>query len=155
MFTLPRVIGLLRLVFVALFLLLVMLETFSLPGAFLYNVRKSPDRLWQELPITALAISWAVCLQIALVMAWRLLTLVKSDRIFTEDALRPMQVILRVAGYVAVTLALLWLILAVQADDPGGMVVFLLVLLCVTVAWLMIYVLREVLRRAIAAVTAA
>lgn len=153
MLNMHRITALLRLVIIALFALLVMLETLSLPGSFLSHPHSTTSALVVDLLLTSVAISWAISLQVALVMAWRMLTLARTDRIFTDAALRPMHVIVRVSGSVVITVALTFVAIATTADDPGAPVMLLLLLLCVTTAWLVAFVLRDVLRRAIAHLT--
>ena len=77
----------LRIFLVVLFGVLVMLQTFSLPGQFAYMARESPDLAYLRWPLTAMAVFWVLCVQVVVVCTWRLLTLVTDDRIFSPASL--------------------------------------------------------------------
>lgn len=154
MSNLRRIILLLRAVIVALFGLLVVFETLSLPGQFLNHRHPSRSELAVDLLLTAVAVSWAVCLQVALVAGWRILTLVESDQIFTGRSLGPMNVLVRTTTTVVATLALTFLGVGITADDPGAPMMLLMLLLVVTTACLVLYVVRDVVRRAVGATAA-
>ncbi len=149
MFTLPRVTLLLRIGIIALFALLIVFETLSIPGQFIQDANKTVE----DLALTLLPMSWAVSLQVALVVAWRMLTFAQTDAIFTQAAIAPMSLLLRVAGYVVTTVGGTFLYIAWIADDPGAPMVLLLLTMIVTVAWLVVFVLRDVLTRAVRAVS--
>jgi RsiW-degrading membrane proteinase PrsW (M82 family) len=82
------------------------------------------------------------------VATWKLLTLVKHDRIFTQASLRWVDAI--VWAIVAAWLVLLgvdfWV--AFQADDPGVPMLLLLLTTGVTVLGLLMVVMRALLRQA-------
>lgn len=138
----------LRVALVLTFALLMMLQTRSFPGQFAYMAREHPQDARLRWPLTALAATVILCGQVVVVCTWRLLTLVQADRIFTRDA-DPWA-----TGIIgAVTTA--WCLLAgafvaagATADDPGGPVVLLLVLLVTSVVGLLMPVLRGLLRQA-------
>src|SRR4051812_19612084 len=77
----------LRVFLVVLFGVLVMLQTFSLPGQFAHMARETPDLAYLRWPLTAMAVFWVLCAQVVVVCTWRLLTLVRHDRIFSPASL--------------------------------------------------------------------
>ncbi len=91
---------------------------------------------------------WVLCIQVVIVATWKLLTLVKHDRIFTQASLRWVDAI--VGAIVAAWLVLLgvdvWV--ATQADDPGVPMLLLLLTTGVTVLGLLMVVMRALLRQA-------
>ena len=78
----------LRVFLVVLFGVLVVFQTLSLPGQFAYMAEESPDLAYLRWPLTAVTVFWVLCVQVVIVCTWRLLTLVRDDRIFSEDSLR-------------------------------------------------------------------
>ena len=83
-----------------------------------------------------------------MVCTWHLLTLVDRDRIFTGAADRWVDGIVRAVVAAWCLLAIAFALAAVTADDPGGPVVLLLVLLVTSVLALLMPVLRDLLRQA-------
>src|SRR4051812_7948709 len=82
-----RAVAPLRVFLVLLFGILVVFQTVSLPGQFAYMAVKSPQLAYLRWPMTAVSVFWVLCIQVVVVSTWKLLTLVKNDRIFTEAAL--------------------------------------------------------------------
>ena len=82
-----RVVAPLRVFLVVLFGVLVMLQTFSLPGQFRYMAQESPESAYLRWPLTAVSVFWVLCVQVVVVATWQLLTLVKNDRIFSDASL--------------------------------------------------------------------
>jgi hypothetical protein len=89
-----------------------------------------------------------VFLVLVIVCTWKLLTLVKNDRIFSEASLTWVDAILWaiVAGWLV--LMGVCLHVGLNADDPGLPLLPLLVAAGVTVLGLLIVVLRALLRQA-------
>src|SRR5918998_3031593 len=93
MVTAQRAVLPLRVFLVVLFGVLVMLQTFSLPGQFAYMAQESPEQAHLRWPLTALSVFWVLCVQVVIVCTWKLLTLVRDDRIFSEVSLKWVDVI--------------------------------------------------------------
>jgi hypothetical protein len=138
----------LRVFLVLLFAILVMFQTFSLPGQFAHMAKESPDMAYLRWPATAVTVFWVLCVQVVIVCTWQLLTLVKSDRIFTEAALSWVDGIVWaiLAGWV--TLLGVFLYVGFNADDPGMPLLLFLLLTGVTVLGLLMVVMRALLRQA-------
>ena len=143
-----RAVAALRVFLVVLFGVLVVFQTLSLPGQFAHMANESPEDAHLRWPLTAIFVFWVLCIQIVIVATWKLLTLVKHDRIFTQASLRWVDAI--VWAIVAAWLVLLgvdvWV--AFQADDPGVPMLLLLLTTGVTVLGLLMVVMRALLRQA-------
>jgi hypothetical protein len=143
-----RVVIPLRVLLVLLFAGLVMGQFFSMPGQFAYMAQEEPDLAHLRWPLTIFAGLEIACVQVVVVCIWRLLTLVRADRIFSQEAFRWVDVIL--GAMVAA-----WLLLAAatayflsKADDPGTPILLLGMLLSGGVLILLMGVMRALLRQA-------
>jgi len=81
-----KAVGLLRVLLVLLFAACVVGQTLSWPGQFAAMARENPDLAHLRWPLTAVAVLVLVAAEVVLVATWRLLTMVKADRIFSRDA---------------------------------------------------------------------
>jgi dipeptide/tripeptide permease len=140
----------LRVLLVALFVILLGLQTLSLPGQFAYMARESPDFAPLRWPMTALAVFWVLCAQVVVVCTWQLLTLVDRDRIFSDVATRWVDGIVWAIAAGWMVLAAVTALVTLRADDPGVPVVLALLSTAVAVAGLVVVVLRALLRQATA-----
>lgn len=143
-----RAVPLLRVFLVVMFAVLVLLQVLSLPGQFRYMAQESPDMAYLRWPLTVLSIFWVACVQVVIVSTWKLLTLVKHDRIFSDESLPWVDAIVWAitAAWVVLGFASLWV--AFNADDPGFPILVFLVDVSVTVLLLLMLVLRHLLRQA-------
>jgi hypothetical protein len=133
---------------VVLFGILVVFQTLSLPGQFAHMAQESPEQAYLRWPLTAVTVFWVLCVQVVVVCTWKLLTLVKNDRIFSPASLVWVDVIVWAVAAAWVVLVAVFLYVGFRADDPG--VPFLLLLLStgVAVLGLLMVVLRALLRQA-------
>jgi hypothetical protein len=143
-----RAVALLRLFLVLLFGILVLFQTMSLPGQFAYMAREDPERAYLRWPATAVAVFWVLCIQVVIVCTWRLLTLVKSDRIFSEASLVWVDAIIWAVAAAWAVLLGVFLYVGFNADDPGLPLLLFLMLTGVTVLGLLMIVMRALLRQA-------
>lgn len=138
----------LRLFLVILFAILLMLQTLSLPGQFAYQAAQHPEQAGERWPLTAIAVFLVLCAEVVVVCTWRLLGLVREDRIFTPTSARWVDAI--IAAVAAAWLVLLgvagWVLS--QADDPGVGVIMALLLVSLAVVGMVIVVLRALLQQA-------
>ncbi|BAL91266.1 hypothetical protein AMIS_60460 [Actinoplanes missouriensis 431] len=139
---------LLRTVLAGLFALLVMLQTFSFPGQFASMAREDPDFAPLRWPATVIVIFWLLCAQVVIVATWRLLTLVRRDAIFSDAAFKWVDAILYAIGAGWVVLVGVFLVVGFNADDPGPIVVLMLLVTGVTAFGLVMLVMRALLRQA-------
>jgi len=133
---------------VLLFGVLVMFQTFSLPGQFAYMAKESPDLAYLRWPLTAVSVFWVLCVQVVIVATWKLLTLVKKDRIFSEASLRWVDAIVWAILAAWVVLVVVFLYVGFNADDPGLPLLLFLTVIGVTVLGLLMVVMRALLRQA-------
>ncbi|AGZ41721.1 DUF2975 domain-containing protein [Actinoplanes friuliensis] len=148
MFIERRAVAALQVFLVLLFAVLVFLQTFSLPGQFRYMAEQSPDEAYLRWPLTAVTVFWVLCVQVVIVSTWKLLTLVRKDRIFSDDSMVWVNVILGaiVAGWTV--LVGVFLYVGFNASDPGVPLLLFLMVVGVTVLGLLMVVMRALLRQA-------
>ena len=77
----------LRIFLVLLFGVLVVFQTLLLPGQFAYMAREDREHAYLRWPAIVVTVFWVLCIQVVIVSTWKLLTLVKNDRIFTDASL--------------------------------------------------------------------
>ena len=142
------VVSLLRVFLVVLFAVLVMLQTFSLPGQIRYMAQQSPEDAYLRWPLTAVAVFWVLCIQVVVVATWQLLTLVKRDRIFSEASLVWVNAIVAAIAAAWVVLVAVFLYVGFRATDPGLPLLLFLLSVGVAVLGLLMVVMRALLRQA-------
>ncbi|HEX7306788.1 DUF2975 domain-containing protein [Lentzea sp.] len=138
----------LRVFLVALFGILVVLETLSIPGSYAYMAEQNPAEAHLRWPSTIVSIFWVVCVQVVIVATWKLLTLVRKDLIFTEGAIKWVNVMVWAIAAAWVVLVGVFVWVGVHADDPGVIVLFFLFTSAVSVIGLVLVVMRALLQRA-------
>ena len=143
-----RVVSLLRIFLVVLFAVLVMLQTFSLPGQIRYMAQQSPEDAYLRWPLTAVAVFWVLCVQVVVVATWQLLTLVKRDRIFSDASFGWVNAILGAIAAAWVVLVAVFLYVGFRATDPGLPLLLFLLSVGVAVLGLLMVVMRALLRQA-------
>jgi DUF2975 family protein len=148
MLTEHRAVGPLRVFLVLLFGILVMFQTFSLPGQFAHMAKESPNDAYLRWPATAVTVFWVLCIQVVIVATWQLLTLVKRDRIFSDAALRWVDAIVWAIAAAWVVLLGVFLYVGFNAGDPGLPLLLFLMLVGVAVLGLLMVVMRALLRQA-------
>lgn len=143
-----RVVATLRVFLAVLFAVLVMLQTFSLPGQFAYMAEQSPEEAYLRWPLTAVSVFWVLCAQVVIVCTWRLLTLVRDDRIFSEASLAWVNGIVWAVAAAWVVLLGVFLYVGFRATDPGLPLLLFVLLTAVAVLGLLMVVMRALLRQA-------
>ncbi|WP_432906885.1 DUF2975 domain-containing protein [Micromonospora matsumotoense] len=135
---------------VVLFAVLVLFQTMSLPGQFAHLAREAPEQAYLRWPATAVTVFWVLCVQVVIVATWRLLTLVRHDRIFSEPALAWVDAIVWAIAAGWLVLVGVFLYVGFHADDPGLPMLLFLLSVGVTVLGLLMVVMRALLRQATA-----
>ncbi|MEV0940833.1 MULTISPECIES: DUF2975 domain-containing protein [Micromonospora] len=138
----------LRVFLVVLFAVLVLFQTMSLPGQFAHLARESPEQAYLRWPATAVTVFWVLCVQVVIVATWRLLTLVRDDRIFSEPALVWVDAIVWAIAAGWLTLVGVFGYVGFHADDPGLPMLLFLLSVGATVLGLLMVVMRALLRQA-------
>ncbi|GAB3956556.1 DUF2975 domain-containing protein [Micromonospora vulcania] len=143
-----RAVAPLKVFLVLLFGVLVVFQTLSLPGQFAHMAKESPNDAYLRWPLTAVAVFWVLCVQVVIVATWKLLGLVRNDRIFTEASLKWVDAIVWAIAAAWVVLVGVFLYVGFNADDPGLPLLLFLLTIGVTVLGLLMVVLRALLRQA-------
>jgi Protein of unknown function (DUF2975) len=138
----------LRVFLVLLFGVLVLFQVMSLPGQFAHMDQEDPEHAYLRWPATAVTVFWVLCIQVVIVSTWKLLTLIKNDRIFSDASLVWVNVIVAAIAAAWVLLLGVFLYVGFKADDPGLPLLLFLMLIGVTVLGLLMVVMRALLLHA-------
>jgi len=138
----------LRIFLLVLFGVLVMFQVVSLPGQFAYMAQQDPEHAYLRWPATAVTVFWVLCVQVVIVCTWKLLTLVKADRIFSDAAFVWVNGIVWSIAAAWVVLVGAFLYIGFNASDPGLPLLLFLMVVGVTVVGLLMIVMRALLRQA-------
>lgn len=133
-----------------LFAILVLFQTLSMPGQFAHMADESPDLAYLRWPLTAASIFWILCVQVVIVCTWRLLGMVRDDRIFSDAALPWVDAIVVAIAAAWIVLLAVLVGLAPVWDDPGLPLLLTLMLVGGAVLGLLMVVMRALLRQATA-----
>lgn len=156
MFSMPWVITPLRILLVVAAAYSVLILVLSIPGSFLHDVGRSPEAghlLWPVFVVTELAI---IAFLVVIVCTWKLLTMVKHDRIFSDAALFWVNIIVwtLVTGWFVFCALAAYLSAVIfftpELRDPGVPVLLFGIAVVGGVIVLVVAVLRVLLRRATA-----
>ncbi|MFE2755241.1 DUF2975 domain-containing protein [Actinosynnema sp. NPDC059335] len=148
MVTTHRAVAALRVFLVLMFGVLLLFQVMSLPGQFRHMARENPDVAYLRWPLTAVTVFWVLCVQVVIVAIWKLLTLVKKDRIFSEASLRWVDLIVWAIAAAWVVFQAVFLYVGFNADDPGVPLLLFLLSIGLTVVGLLMVVMRALLRQA-------
>lgn len=140
----------LRILLVVAFGLLVVFQTLSLPGQFAHMATEDPSRAYLRWPLTIFAVVEVACVQVVIVSTWKLLTMVKRDRIFSKAALAWVDAIVwaMLTAWALLLGAFIYIVL--NAEDPGVPMLLMLMLVGGAVLGLLMVVMRALLRQATA-----
>jgi hypothetical protein len=143
-----RAVAPLRIFLVLLFGVLVVFQALSLPGQFAHMAEESPELAYLRWPLTAVSVFWVLCVQVVIASTWKLLTLVKNDRIFSEASLAWVDAIVAAIAAAWIVLLGVFLYFGFKADDPGLPLLLFLMLVGVAAIGLLMVVMRALLRQA-------
>jgi hypothetical protein len=144
----------LRVLLVMVFIGLVVAQVMSLPGEFSQMARENPEAGFVPWLLLTVAILEIVCFQIVIVCVWRLLTLVRSDRIFSRASFVWVDTIVwamtvawvLLAGLAAFLVGVIFL--TPEIRDPGTPILLTGMVLIGAVLLLTVVVMRALLRQA-------
>lgn len=143
-----RVVPLLKLFLVALFAVLVLLQTMSLPGQFAHMAAESPEMAYLRWPLTAVSVFLVLCVQAVLVCIWKLLSLVRTDRIFSSASMVWVDAIGWTIALGWSVFLMLFLFVGFNAHDPGLPLLMFLMLIGGAILGLLMVVMRALLEQA-------
>ncbi len=139
---------LLKLVLSIFFALSLMLQFLSFPGQFRYMAEQEPENAYLRWPLTALAFTMILAVQIIVVSIWKIV-----DALERELGKRTQ---LKFVNYAIAALSYIWLVIAsglilllLNADDPGLPVVITVIETAVTSVGLLFLFYRRLLKRAL------
>lgn len=144
-----RLVGPLRALLVALFAALVITQVVALPALAAATAQSFPEVAPLRWPLLILAVAALACIEVVIVCTWRLLTMVRDDRIFSDHALVWVNgIVAAVAAAWLLDLAALVLLLTADGAGAGPTLALLLALVVGAAVALLMVVLRALLRQA-------
>jgi hypothetical protein len=156
MFSTPWVITPLRILLVIAFAYSLVLLFLSIPGSFLDDLRRAPEAARLLWPILIAVELGVLGFLLIIVCTWKLLTMVKHDRIFSDASMRWVNIIVWtfVTSWLALCVLAAYLIAVIsftpELRDPGTPVLLLGMVVIGAVLVMVVAVLRVLLRRATA-----
>jgi Protein of unknown function (DUF2975) len=138
----------LRVLLALLFAILLLFQFFSFPGQFAHMAEESPDEAHLRWPATIVAGLVLLCVQVVIVSTWRLLTMVKEDRIFSDRSLVWVDAIVWAIAVAWGLLAGVLVFVGLAGDDPGLPLLLTALLLGGAVLGLLMVVMRTLLLQA-------
>ena len=144
----------LRVLLVLVFAGLLVAQIMSLPGEFRQMAAENPDAGFIPWLLLSFAILEVLCFQIVIACTWRLLTLVRADRIFSDESFVWVDVIVwavaaawvLLAGVSAYLVGVIYF--TPELRDPGTPILLTGMVLIGAVVVLTVVVLRALLRQA-------
>jgi len=143
-----QAVGLLRLLLVLLFVALVVGQVVAVPGQLATMAGESSQLAYLRWPLFAVSVLGLLCVQVVIVCTWNLLTMVKEDRIFTDESLIWVNAIVWALAIAWVLLAAVSVTFTVVLPNPGLPMLLLGMVLAGGVLVLLMVVMRALLRQA-------
>jgi hypothetical protein len=138
----------LKALIVVMILIMLAGQIWVIPGVGAQTAMWYPDFAYLQLPGIVIAITFLLCVQLALVCVWRLLSLVRASSIFSPDAFKWVDVILALVIIATLLILTSFITLtAVGISSPANVLCILGVILGSGFA-LLVVVLRGLLRKA-------
>lgn len=148
MLTLNRVVLPLRVLLILAFGAVVLAQVMIVPGSLSDMAQESPEKAYLRWPLTALWEFWLVCVQVVIVSTWKLLTMVRRDRIFSDRSFVWVDAIVWSIAAAWVVLLGVSIPLGLRADDPPVPLMLSFLLIGGAVLGLLMVVMRALLRQA-------
>jgi hypothetical protein len=146
----PRITLALQALIIALLALLVIAQAFMIPAVAAGTAARNPEFAHLEVPGVLGGVVFLGLVELVLLCIWRLLSLVRAEKIFSEKAFIWINVIIGALLAAAVLILASYVVLFIaQAANPGILILALLgVTVGIALALLMI-VMRGLLRKAL------
>ena len=146
----PRITASLKALIVVLLALLLSTQVFLIPGVALLTAERNPDLAYLAVPGIVGGIVLVVLIEIVLICVWRLLSLVREDRIFSPGAFRYVDVIMATMAASAVLIAGAVVVLAIgRAVNPSILLLGVVGVVIGIALALLVGVMRGLLRKAL------
>ncbi len=145
MFTSARLLKVVLSIFLALSL---MLQFLSFPGQFRYMAEQEPENAYLRWPLTALAFTMILAVQIIVVSVWKIVDALERE-LGKKTQLKFVNYAIAALSYIWLVIASGLILLLLNADDPGLPVVITVVETAVTSVGLLFLFYRRLLKRAL------
>jgi len=145
MFTSAR---LLKVVLSIFFALSLMLQFLSFPGQFRYMAEQEPENANLRWPLTALAFTMILAVQIIVVSVWKIVDALERE-LGKRTQLKFVNFAIAAISYIWLVMASGLILLLLNADDPGLPVVITVIETAVTSVGLLFLFYRRLLNRAL------
>ncbi len=141
-------VKIIKFTFVIFFGLLLMLQFLSFPGQFRYMAEQEPDNAHLRWPLTALVFFIILAIEICVICLWKLIdNLINFGSL--KARLRYLEISIAAIGFIWLVIAIVWVLVLRNADDPGVPVVITVIECAVTLIGLLYLVYRNHLRKLI------
>jgi heme/copper-type cytochrome/quinol oxidase subunit 2 len=137
---------LLKLVLAIFFALSLMLQFLSFPGQFRYMAEQEPENAHLRWPLTALAFTMILAVQIIVVSIWKIVDALEKE-LGKETQLKSVNYAIGALSYFWLVIAGGLVLLLSNADDPGLPVVVTVIETAVTAVGLLFLFYRRLLKR--------
>jgi hypothetical protein len=141
-------VGPLRVLLVLAFAALVLAQVLVLPSMFGRLPEESPELAYLRWPMLTVSVVELLCVQVVIVCTWQLLTMVRDDRIFSDDSLVWVDAIVWAIAAAWLLLLGAFVYLVAGWGLPGVPALLLLLLVAGAVLGLLMVVMRALLRQA-------
>jgi NADH:ubiquinone oxidoreductase subunit 6 (subunit J) len=139
---------LLKIVLAIFFALSLMLQFLSFPGQFRYMAEQEPENAHFRWPLTALAFTMILAVQIIVVSIWKIVDALEKE-LGKETQLKFVNYAIGALSYFWLVIACGLILLLSIADDPGLPVVVTVIETAVTAVGLLFLFYRRLLKRAL------
>lgn len=145
----PRLTAALKALIAVLLLLLLVAQTAMIPGVAAMTALQNPDLAYLRVPGIIGGVLFLALVQLVLLCIWKLLSLVRGDKIFSPRSFRYIDIIIGSMVAAAVLLAAaLAVIHAARAVNPGILLLGVLGVVVGSALALLVVVLRGLLQKA-------
>ncbi len=146
----PRVTAVLKTLIAVMILLLLASQILVIPEVARITAIRNPDVAQLEIPGIIGAIIFLALVQVTLVCVWRLLSLVRAERIFSTDAFRYVDVILWMLAAAGVLIAVSYVVIIASRAVSLSLTLLAILGIVVSAALaLLVVVLRGLLHKAL------
>ena len=125
-----------------------MLQFFSFPGQFRYMAEQEPDNAYLRWPLTALAFTMILAVQIIVVSVWKIVDALEKE-LGKKTQLKFVNYAIAALSYIWLVIASGLILLLLNADDPGLPVLITVIETAVTSVGLLFLFYRRLLKRAL------
>lgn len=146
----PRVTAVLKTLIAVMVLLLLVAQVAMIPAVGMMTARQNPDLAFLLVPGIIGGVLFLALVQIVLLCVWKLLSLVRGDKIFSPRSFRYVDIIIAamVAAAIVLTASLI-VIYAARAVNPGILLLGVLGIVVGLALALLVVVMRGLLHKAL------